>query len=83
MIWAARYAASTGERGLERVGLCTSSGLQTLSFEAAARKLAGLGSAARKAGLPPSELASSIDPRAVDARSAALGGYDPAQRRPR
>jgi hypothetical protein len=83
MIWAARYAAATGERGLERVGLCSSSGLETLSLDAAARKLSGLAGAARKAGLPADELARSIDPRAVDARSGALGRYDPPVRRPR
>jgi hypothetical protein len=80
MIWAARYAASTGDRGLQRVGLCPSSGLASLSVETAARKLAGLATAARKAGLPPDELATVIDPRAVDARSAALGRVAPPRR---
>jgi hypothetical protein len=83
MIWAARYAASTGGRGLERVALCPSSGLETLSAEAAGRKLMRLATAARKAGLPAEELASSIDPRAVDARSAALGRFDPSAHRSR
>jgi hypothetical protein len=83
MIWAARYAASTGGRGLARVALCPSSGLDTLSADDARRKLAGLANASRKAGLPADELARSIDPRAVDARSGALGRYDPpAGRRP-
>jgi hypothetical protein len=80
MVWAARYAASTGDRGLQRVGLCPSSGFASLSDSAAARKLAGLASAARKAGLPPDELATAIDPRAVDARSAALGRVAPSRR---
>ena len=83
MIWAARYAASTNDRGLERVGLVPSSGLETLSADAAERKLAGLANATRKAGLPAAELASVIDPRAVDARSAALGRFDPTARRSR
>jgi len=83
MIWAARYAASTGGRGLERVALCPSSGLQSLGPDAAARKLDGLAAAARKAGLPTQELAQSIDPRAVDARTSAMGRFEPGLRRQR
>jgi hypothetical protein len=76
MIWAARYAASLGGRGLERVGLAPAAGLETLPTEVARSKLAGLAEAARKAGLPDDELMSQLDPRAIDARSAALGRFD-------
>jgi hypothetical protein len=77
MIWAALYAASTQGRGLARVGLCPSVGLGELPRDAARRKLDGLASASRKSGLPPDELATLIDPRAVDARTAGLGTSRP------
>lgn len=77
LIWAARYAASSNGRGLERVGLAPSAGLEHLPREAARAKLEALAEAARKAGLPAAELAKQIDPRAIDARSGALGKYDP------
>jgi hypothetical protein len=81
MIWAARYGASLQGRGLQRVGLAPSAGLERLPRDAALAKLRALAEAARKAGLPPDELAASVDPRAVDARSAALGRYVPRPRR--
>lgn len=77
MVWAARYAASSNARGLERVGLAPSAGLELRPREEARSILASLAEAARKAGLPGPELAGEIDPRAVDARSGALGRYDP------
>jgi methionine synthase II (cobalamin-independent) len=76
MIWAARYAASLGGRGPERVGLAPAAGLEALSREVARSKLAGLAEAARKAALPDDELMTQLDPRAIDARSAALGRFE-------
>ncbi len=81
LLWAAAYAASTGNRGPARVGLATASSLASLPWDAAVTKLRRLGEAARLGDLPPGELRRSIDPRAVDIRSAALGRVDP--RRPR
>lgn len=78
LVWAAHYAASTRGRGLDRVGLANASSLASLPRDRAVRKLAALAEAARLASIAdPHELAASIDPRAVDARSAALGEYRP------
>ena len=76
-VWGARYAASLGGRGAARVGLAMSAGLELLPRDAARAKLAALAEAGRKAELSNEELAKVIDPRAVDARSAALGRYEP------
>jgi hypothetical protein len=75
-IWAARYAASLGGRGPERVGLAPAAGLEALPREVARSKLTALAEAARKAGLPDEELMTQLDPRAIDARSAALGRFE-------
>lgn len=77
LLWAAAYAASTGGRGPDRVGLAIAGSMAALPWAAAVRKLERLGEAARLAALPPDELRRSIDPRAVDIRSAALGRYKP------
>ena len=80
LVWAAHYAASTGGRGLARVGLANSSGLEALDWAVAQAKLVRLGEAARIAGAESSsEMAAALDPRAVDPRSAALGRF-PARR---
>lgn len=87
-VWAAHYAASTGGRGLARVGLGTAGGLASLPWPVAVKKLQRLGEAARIAGLPRGEQADSLDPRAVDIRTAALGrgaprptrGHEPRRR---
>jgi hypothetical protein len=76
-VWGARYAASLGGRGPGRVGLAMSAGLELLPREVARRKLLALAEACRLAELPDEELRAAIDPRAVDARSAALGRYEP------
>ncbi len=81
LLWAAAYAASTGSRGPARVGLATAGSLAGLTWEAAAEKMRRLGGAARLADLPPDELRRSLDPRAVDIRSAALGHAAPRPRR--
>lgn len=74
LLWAAQYAASTGGRGLARVGLGTAGGLAHLTWAEALAKLERLGRAAHLAGLPPGEeLASSVDPASISARSGAVG----------
>jgi methionine synthase II (cobalamin-independent) len=76
-VWAAAYAASTGRRGPDRVGLAIAGSMAALPWAAAVRKVERLGEAAQLATLPPEELRHVIDPRAVDIRSAALGRYEP------
>jgi methionine synthase II (cobalamin-independent) len=77
LVWAAAYAASTGRRGPTRVGLGSASSFADLPWEMAVRKMALLGDAARLADLPAEERARAVDPRSLDARSAALGRYAP------
>jgi methionine synthase II (cobalamin-independent) len=81
LLWAAAYAASTGARGPDRVGLATASSLAGLPWPDAIRKIERLGAAARLAEVPASEAVSSLDPRAVSSRAAALGyvGRDPSR----
>jgi methionine synthase II (cobalamin-independent) len=76
LLWAAAYAASTGGRGLGRVGIATASSLAALPWDAAVRKMERLGEAARLAGEPGEERVQHLDPRAVSIRSAALGRVD-------
>lgn len=85
LLWAADYAASTGGRGPDRVGLATASSLAHLAWDDAVRKLERLGEAARLADRPLDERLASFDPRAVSSRSAALGRVEPppVQRPPR
>jgi methionine synthase II (cobalamin-independent) len=73
LLWAAGYAASTGGRGHERVGLATASSLADLPWEVAVRKLERLRDAVRLADRPLDERLGALDPRAVSSRSAALG----------
>jgi methionine synthase II (cobalamin-independent) len=78
LVWAAHYAASTGGRGLVRVGLANASSLAGLSPERARAKVHALADAARIAAVGSTEeLAAALDPRAVDIRSAAYGRYVP------
>lgn len=80
LLWAAAYAASGDGRGRDRVGLATAGTLADLPWEAAVTKLERLGVAVRLASLPPDELRRRLDPRAIDARSAALGTAEPVDR---
>jgi methionine synthase II (cobalamin-independent) len=73
LLWAAGYAASTGGRGRDRVGLGTASSLAALPWDIAVAKLERLGTAARLANAPSDERAQAMDPRAVSSRAAALG----------
>lgn len=78
MVWGARYAAALNGRGLDRVGLAPSAGLEYLPRDRAKAKIEALGEAAAVAAISdPDELRRSLDPRAVDSRSAALGRYEP------
>ena len=82
LIWAARYGASTRGRGPARVGLATAGSMATLPWDVAAEKVRRLGEAARLAAAPLDEQLASIDPRAIDKRSAALGRFEPNADRP-
>jgi hypothetical protein len=77
LLWAAGYAASTAGRGPARVGLATAGSLAALPWDVATTKVGRLGEAARLAAAPMDERLAAVDPRAIDARSAALGRYVP------
>lgn len=64
-IWAARYAASSRGRGLDRVGLSLAPGVERRTPDAAAVKLRILGEAARLATAAPGEVAELVDPRSI------------------
>jgi hypothetical protein len=81
LLWAADYAASSSGRGMDRVGLATAGSLAGLPWDVAAAKVRHLGEGARLATKSREERQSSIDPRAVDSRSAALGRAEPRRRR--
>ncbi len=82
LVWAVHYAAASNGRGLERVGLANASSLAGLSRAKAVRKLRIVAEAARIATVESAEeMAGLLDPRAIDARSAALGRFEPARRR--
>lgn len=85
LLWAAHYAASTGGRGLLRVGLGSAGGYELLPWPVVERKLGRLGEAARLAAMPPGKgLSRRLDPRAVSIRTAALGhGAPPPPKRRR
>lgn len=80
-VWGARYAASMGGRGPARTGICPSAGLEHLDRDAARALLAFTAEVARKADLADEELMGELDPKAIDARSAALGRGAPRPRR--
>jgi methionine synthase II (cobalamin-independent) len=80
LAFAIGYAASTGGRGHDRVGLATSGdmgGPAGLPWAAAQSKMAGIGRAAALYAGPPGSLAQAMDPRAIDIRSAAVGRHAP------
>jgi len=81
VVWAAGYAASTGGRGMERIGVAPSGSLADLSTDRARAVLALLGEAADAVAGGREEVMARLDPRAIDARSAALGQYRPMRRR--
>jgi hypothetical protein len=77
IVWAAGYATSTAGRGPDRVGIATASSLAHLEWDVAVAKMQRLGEALRIAVAPPDERRAALDPRALDSRTAALGGHDP------
>jgi len=81
VVWAAGYAASTQGRGMDRVGIAPSGSLSGLEPARAREVLDLLREAARTIAGGRGEVLARIDPRAIDARSAALGHYRPARRR--
>lgn len=83
MLWAARYAASFGRRGLERVALTTSAGLERLPRAVARAKLGGLAAAAALAAIRDREaLRDGLEFQALT-RSAPPGRRPLPRRRPR
>lgn len=64
-VWAARYGASMGARGLDRIGLAPSAGLERLELEAARAKVRGLAEAASVAGLQGDELRAALPRKAL------------------
>jgi methionine synthase II (cobalamin-independent) len=82
LAFAIGYAASTGGRGHDRVGVATSGDMAGIGQEAAAAKIRRLGEAAAAYAGPPGSLARAMDPQAIDIRSAALGRYEPPPRDP-
>ncbi|MFI5225803.1 MAG: hypothetical protein ACHQ3P_03920 [Candidatus Limnocylindrales bacterium] len=78
LAFAIGYAASTGGRGHDRVGLATSGDMAELSWDAALAKIRRIGEAAALYDAPAGTLAQAMDPRAIDIRSAAMGRYAPA-----
>jgi len=83
MIRAALYAASTSARGLDRVALSPSTGLEYLPRDRAKAKVEALARAARVvATTDPDELARATDPRADRGSAAAEGSHAPRPQRP-
>lgn len=80
VVWAAGYAASTQGRGIDRVGIAPSGSLAHLGDAAARAILDLLGEAARSLATGRDDLLGRLDPRAIDARSSALGHYRSARR---
>lgn len=81
VVWAASYAASTSGRGMDRVGVAPSGSLAALSPEVALAVITLLGQAADAMLGGRDEVLARLDPRAIDARSAALGQYRPGRGR--
>lgn len=80
LLWASRHAAGMSGRGLGRVGLTTSAGLETLPRDVARARLRELAETVALGTLSGAELAARLDPRSIDARSAALGRWEPRPR---
>jgi methionine synthase II (cobalamin-independent) len=75
IVWAVGYAASGG-RGEARIGIAPSGDLAGLPGEVARAKIETLGEVVRLVEMRrEAAIAASLDPRATDARSAALGSW--------
>lgn len=78
LVWAARYAASAGGRGLDRVGLTNGTSMGLLDPGAGRAALEQLARAASLAAMPlPEAVEAGLDPRTVGSRMAALGPSAP------
>lgn len=74
LVWAARYAASAGGRGLDRIGLANGTPLARCDPARAREALLIVGRAADLAVMPLQEaVKAGLDPRTVGSRTAALG----------
>jgi methionine synthase II (cobalamin-independent) len=73
LLYALGYAASTGGRGPDRVGVATAGSLEGVPWPVAERRMRRLGQAVRLATGSREERAAAVDPRAVSSRAAALG----------
>ena len=82
LTYAIGYAASTGGRGHDRVGVATSGDMTGLSWAAARAKMAGIGRMVELYAGPRGSLAAAMDPRAIDIRTAAMGRREPPPGRP-
>jgi hypothetical protein len=75
LVWAAQYAASTGGRGPDRVGLANAGSLADLPPDVALRKLRRVAEAARIASASSAEeVAAQLDSRAFGGRRNRPGG---------
>ncbi len=69
LVWAARYAASAGSRGMERVGLANATSLGDVNPNVARRAIEALARAAALAVMPTAEaIDAGLDPRAINTR---------------
>jgi hypothetical protein len=79
-VWAARYGASLGARGLDRIGLAPSAGLEERSWAVARMKLHGLAEAAAVASLEGDALRQALPKRARSrGRRSGVEASSPAQ----
>jgi methionine synthase II (cobalamin-independent) len=82
MVWAVAYASASRGRGETRIGIAPSGSLAHLPRAAARAKIGRLGEIVRLVERRAEEpIAASLDPRAVDSRSAALGRWTPPKAR--
>lgn len=78
LVWASRYAASAGDRGLARVGLANATPLAGLEPAAAGSTLEVLGHAASLAAMPLDRaVEAGLDPRTIGNRAVAPGSGSP------
>ncbi|MGZ8502764.1 MAG: hypothetical protein ACXWW6_07920 [Candidatus Limnocylindrales bacterium] len=78
LVWAVGYAAASHGRGEARIGIAPSGSLAGLPRAAARAKIERLGEIVKLVDRRAEEpIAASLDPRAVDSRSAAMGSWTP------
>ena len=78
LVWASRYAASAGDRGLARVGLANATPLAELEPAAARSTLEALGHAASLAAMPLDRaVEAGLDPRTIGNRPVVPGSGSP------